>query len=211
MSTIGNTGTPSGSYNWYGVNNSNVMAIQVTMPGAGVIASLSAYFAAKNGLGNTTACLCIWDTSGNLLARTSTFTLAQGSGALGGQAWQTANLITPYVASNGQNLRIGWWRFANGSDEWTENAGGTEYQATDNHNTTPPSAETFASVSGTPSIYATYSPTGAYINTGTPGSPVWTQGSVFVNTGTPAAPVWSPAEIDINTGTPAAPVWTPGA
>lgn len=186
------------------------MAIQVTMPSAGIIASLSAYFAAQNGAGNTTGCLCIWDTSGNLLARSNTFTLTPGSGAIGGQSWQTQNLQSNYVASNGQVLKIGWWRFAGGSDEWTENAGGTEYQATDASNTTPPSAETFSSVSGSPGIYATYTPSEAWINTGTPAAPVWTAASVYTNTGTPAAPVWTPAEIDVNTGTPAAPVWTPG-
>lgn len=52
----------------------------------------------------------------------------------------------------------------------------------------------------------------AYINTGTPASPVWTAGVAAVNTGTPASPVWTTAsQVAANTGTPASPVWTPGA
>ena len=50
-----------------------------------------------------------------------------------------------------------------------------------------------------------------YVNTGTPGSPVWTAGVVYINTGTPASPVWTPAaQVAANTGTPASPIWTPG-
>lgn len=210
LTNIGNTATPSNSYNWYGVNASNVMAIKVTMPQAAVITSLSAYFAAKNGLGSTTAALCIWDSSGNLLAQTATFALAAGSGAIGGQSWQTQALTSNYLASNGQVLYIGWWRFAGGSDEWTEDASSTEYQATDASNSAPPGSETFASVGGKPGIYATYTPSEVWVNTGTPAAPVWSPIAVAINTGTPAAPVWSAAEIDINTGTPASPVWTPG-
>jgi hypothetical protein len=211
MATVGNTGTPSQTYGQYGLNASNVMAIQVTMPQAGQITSLSAYFAGKSGGGNITARLCIWDTSGNLLAQTGDMTVGAGSGGIGGQSFHTANLSSPYNASSGQNLRIGWWRHASQSDEWTENNGGTEYQATDSSNSAPGN-ETFSSVSGTPSIYATYTPSEAWVNTGTPGSPNWVAGQVVVNTGTPGSPTWTSAsEVDVNTGTSGSPVWTPGA
>lgn len=161
MATIGNTGSPSGNYSSYGLNASNAMAIQVTMPQAGLITSISAYFAAWNGHGNTTAYLCIWDSSGNLLARSNGFTITPGTGAQGGQSLQTQNLTSNYQASNGQVLKIGWWRFASGSDEWTETPGGTEYQnplGGDGNSTSPPN-ETFHSATGSPQIYATYTPT----------------------------------------------------
>lgn len=51
----------------------------------------------------------------------------------------------------------------------------------------------------------------AWVNTGTPASPVWVQGGVFVNIGTPASPNWVGVELDVNTGTPGSPIWTPGA
>ncbi len=164
MATIGNTATPSFSYNFYATGSSNVLALQITMPTAGQITSLSAYFSGKSG--SITARLCIWDTSGNLLAQTADMAVGAGSGAIGGQAWQTASLSTPYNATGGEVLRIGWWRHSNQSDEWTENSGGTEYQATDSSNTTPPASETFSSVSGSPSIYATYTASTLYADDG---------------------------------------------
>ena len=193
MATVGDTSAPGGGYYYYLTNASNVMAIQVTMPQSGTITALSAYFAGRTGGGSVTARLCIWDTSGNLLAQTGDITVAAGSGTVGGQSWQTGTLTTPYVAANGQTLRIGWWRRASQSDEWTENTGGTEYQATDSSNTAPPSSESFTSTSGSPGIYAIYTPSQAYVNTGTPSSPVWTSCGVFINTGTSSAPVWTQA------------------
>lgn len=162
MSTIGNTNTPNGSFNDYLGGLANTLAIQVTMPaGGGTITSVSAYFAGHGG--TITARVCIWDSSGNLLAQSSDMSVTAGSGGITGQAFQTGNVggSSGYLASSGQVLRIGLWVHENQAWEWTENAGGTEYQATDNSNTAPVTPTTFTSVTGTPSIYATYSATTA--------------------------------------------------
>ena len=151
MATIGNTGTPNQTFAYYGTNSSNVMAIQVTMPSAGLITAITGYF--KGHGASINAQLCVWNSSGTLLANSGTVAVGSGSGGVSGQGFQTGSVSL--TVTNGQVLRIGWWRQANQSDEWTEQNAGTEYQATQASNSGA-SNVTFSSTGGTPSIYATY-------------------------------------------------------
>lgn len=70
---------------------------------------------------------------------------------------------------------------------------------------------TIGNPAGSANSAASYLISQAWVNTGTPASPVWTSAIVYANTGTPASPVWTvAAQVADNTGTPASPVWTPG-
>ena len=154
MSTIGNTGTPYQRFAYYLNNVTDTMAIQVTMPVAGTITSVSAYFA---GHGQTiTARTCVWNASRVLVAQSADLSVGSGTGGLGGQSFQTGTMTSAYAAANGEVLYIGFWRHANQSHEWTEQNGSTEFQYASLSNTNPPSGQTWGTASGNPSFYATY-------------------------------------------------------
>ncbi len=76
------------------------------MPEAGTIESLSVYFSGRGG--GCTSKLCLWNSAGTLVAQSAQFTAAQGSDGIGNQAWQTRALTTPYSASSGQSLFVGF-------------------------------------------------------------------------------------------------------
>jgi hypothetical protein len=155
MATIGNTATPTQFFSFYTNNASDTLAIQVTMPTAGLLTSVSAYFA---GHGMTiTARVCVWNSSRVLVAQSADLSVGSGGGGLGGQFFNTGTLTSGYSAANGEVLYLGFWRHASQTHEWTEQNGGTEYQYTSLSNVSPPSGfGAWNATSGTPSIYATY-------------------------------------------------------
>ena len=108
MPTVGRT-TTTGNTNWnQNTGSCNQEALKVTMPEAGLIQTLHVYF---SGNGATlTGQLVLWNSSGAIVAQTGNITISSGTTGINGQAWQVANLITPYMASSGQVLYIGFWR-----------------------------------------------------------------------------------------------------
>lgn len=167
MATIGNTATPSGSFNDYLGGLANTMAIQVTMPTAGVITNVTAYVGGHGAA--ITGRVVIWDSSGNVLAQSGDLTFPQGSGGIGGQGWVTGTVggANGYSATTNQVLRLGWWVHENEQWEWTEDTlASGEYQATDNSNTAPVTPTTFTNTNGKPGIYATYSTGLLYVRRG---------------------------------------------
>lgn len=179
MSTLGNTGTPSQTFSFYGSNVSNNLGIAVTMPSpGGTITDLSAYFAGHGG--TITARLCVWDTSGNLLAQTGDISVGAGTGGAGGQSFHSASLTSSYFVPSGTQVVIGFWRHANQSDEWTEQNGGTEYQATQGSNSAP-SNVSWSTTGGQPSIYATYTALAAPTISSVSPSPATRGASVTIN------------------------------
>ena len=201
MATAGNTTTPSTSYHFSQLNTQNAVAYGLNMPQAGLITSISCYFDAQNGHGNTIAALCLWQfPGGTLIAQSNGFTLTPGSGSTGGQQWWTQTITSPsggYLAANGQQIYLGWWRFGNGTSEWSQDASATVYLASDSSNSNPPSSESFSSQSGLIGAYITYTPLQAYVRrsgawvAGTPQvrrSGAWVAGTPYVR----RSGVWVP-------------------
>lgn len=195
MSTVGNTSITMQTYSFYGINVSNVLAAKIVMPEPGIITDLSQYYSAKSGIngGSTTSRLCIWRFSdGVLLAQTADIVVGAGTGGIGGQSTRSGALTSPYTAQSGEELLIGLWRRAGHSHEWTEQNGGTQYQATDSSNTVPNSSESFSSTSGTLLCYATYTPISAYADNGS----AWQAAEVWADNGS----AWQKAEVWADNG-----------
>jgi hypothetical protein len=157
----------------------------------------------------------IWDSSGNVLAFGPGQSTSGGtSSGVGATQWYTDTFASPVYIVGGTSVFIGWQADSaatidyayNGTDHspdarWFTNSGSSGQTFSGNTAQTP---------AGAVASYATYTPGGAYVNTGTSGSPVWTPAGVFVNTGTSGSPVWTPANgVYVNTGTSGSPVWTP--
>lgn len=111
-------------FQFIGIGGNNQVSYNAgTFPG-GTIQSISCYLGGHSGAVN--AKLCVWDTSGNLLAASSLFSAAAGSGANGGQTWYTQTLASPLALSS-QAIYIGWWRDSAGQNEWSFASGSTQY------------------------------------------------------------------------------------
>src|SRR6185312_14585365 len=112
--TSGNTTVVqnSGSNNQYGY--------AISMPATGLVQFLDVYMAGSGGTCRTR--LCLWNSSGTLLASTAQFTAGAGSGGVNGQSFQRRALSSSVVISPG-TYYVGFWR--NGSDtaEWSYNSG----------------------------------------------------------------------------------------
>jgi hypothetical protein len=163
MAIVGSTSNPNGgNFNFSGSNTLNQCGSIVTMPTAGRIYDLGVYVAGDGS--STPMILCLWDVSGNLLAQTGSFTCPSGSHTVLGQSWQVQNLVTPYQATNGQQLYIGFWRTAANSDIFTVNSAGT---FTSNTNLTgSPGALTLSNpfgVNHSMGVYGDYYPTVARV------------------------------------------------
>lgn len=162
MAEVGVHPTSWSSFRWTGWNVENEVANPlVTMPATGDITSISCYFSGHSD--SPTYRLVIWDSSGNILAQTTTFTASAGSGATAGQAWQTQSLGSPLHVVSGTQIRIGWWRCpgtgAGTCDtEWSFTGSGTHDTKTDTSGS-PGSFTGPGSNSGQVGAYATYTPT----------------------------------------------------
>lgn len=124
MPTVGRT-TTSGNNNWVqNTGSMNQQAMRITMPEAGIITTLHVYV---SGSGSTiTGQLCLWNSSGTLVAQTGNITFSSGSTGINGQATQSHALSSNYLASSGQVLYIGWWRSSSQTANFSYiNSGGT--------------------------------------------------------------------------------------
>jgi hypothetical protein len=101
--TTGNTNSQlnAGSNNQYGS--------KITTTESGTVQFLDCYVSASGGAGNCV--LCLWDSAGNLVAQSATFTLANGAGTgVNQQAFQRQAVVTPYFFASGVDLYVGFWR-----------------------------------------------------------------------------------------------------
>ena len=203
MATVGYTTTPTYGYFSEGSGIGNQVGCAFTMPSGGLITAISCY--AATYANSETPNLCIWDSSGNLLASVA----ASSTISAGAPAWVSGTLATPLFVANGSTIYIGWsCAVADGFYAEYDNTSNTIHWG---EQTSPPGTLGSTVATGSLGAYATYTPSQAYVNTGTPSSPVWTPAAVVVNTGTPSSPAWSAAAIYVNTGTPSSPVWTPAS
>lgn len=214
MSTLGNATTPTTpTYGWINSGTHMQVADSYTVPAGGGLFSSISFWAA--GSGTLTIHGVIWDSSGTVLAFGPGVSTSGGAGSgVGATAWNTDTLSTPVFIAGGTTIYIGWQCNSAASTYWAYN-GNITSPSTQWNTPSGSSGQSFSghatqSPAGIVAAYATYTPGGIYVNTGTPASPVWTPAELSVNTGTPASPVWTPANgLYVNTGTPASPVWTP--
>lgn len=104
-STVGRTST-SNSNTQQNHGSMNQQGMLITMPEVGLIKTLHVWVVGD--LATCTGQLCLWNSSGVLVAQTGNITFSSGS--LSSFAWQVADLLTPYLASASQQLYIGFWR-----------------------------------------------------------------------------------------------------
>jgi hypothetical protein len=207
MSTLGNTTTPASGWQWPG--SGYAFATSFTTPaGAGVfISTLHAYFATPSGA--STGYCCVWDNSGTLLASVNIGALPAGSQSAGGQSWQSGNLGTALYVAASTAIWIGG--YGTGNVVFSSESGGSSNTKSMGGGGPGSFSGSGSSGIGGAGAYADYSNAGAYVNTGSAGSPVWTAGPAYINTGTAGSPVWTPAVVYVNTGTSGSPVWTPSS
>ncbi len=159
MAIVGSSSNPGGgNFNFSGSNTLNQCGSAVVMPANGLIYDLGVYVAGDGS--STPMILCLWDSTGALLAQTASFTCPSGSHSVLGQSWQVQNLVTPYRATSGTTYYIGFWRTAGNSSIFTVNSSGT---FTSNTNLTgSPGALTLSNPFGTNhsmGVYGDYYPT----------------------------------------------------
>jgi hypothetical protein len=142
-----------------GLNTLNQVGQLATLTELGRVTSLSAFFGGHTAAVN--ARLVIWDSSGNILGQSATFSAAKGTASTGGQALQSQS-ITPLLLA-AANYYVGFWRDAAGDAEWSSNNGaGTWNDNTDL--TGAPSAFTgLTNNAGTIEVFATYTPIRIYV------------------------------------------------
>ncbi len=183
MSTVGNTATPNGSsYGEVGSPAGQQVAGLFTMPSpGGLISSISAYAGSDGG---TSGWVCIWNGSDVLLG-SKAVTLTNG-----GATWVTGTLSTPVFVASGASLYIGW-QSANGYYFAWDGTAGTTY--TGYNATMPGNLANGGNGSYLISAYATYTPAGANVWTGS----AWTACPVSVWNGT----AWVNASVAVWNGT----------
>lgn len=123
MPTAGRT-TTSGNNTWVSnVGTNNQYGHAITMTETGLIQFLDVYMAGSGGA--ITAVLCLWDSTGVLLAQSASFSAAAGAGGINGQAFQRQALTSAYLAAAG-TYYVGFWRNGAQTAEWSYiNSGGT--------------------------------------------------------------------------------------
>ncbi len=114
--------TTSGNDTWVSnTGTNNQYGCLVSGVPAGVISALDVYLAGSSG-GTCRTILCLWNSSGTLLAQTAQFTAGAGAGGVNGQAFQRAVLTAPLVVAAG-NYYVGFWRNGADSAEWSYQSG----------------------------------------------------------------------------------------
>lgn len=123
MPNAGRTTTSGNNTVVQNTGSNNQYGHAITMPETGLIQFLDVYMAGTGG--SITTVLCLWDSSGVLLAQSASFSAGAGSGAVNGQAFQRQALTSPYLASAG-TYYVGFWRNSAQTAEWSYiNSGGT--------------------------------------------------------------------------------------
>ncbi len=178
MATFGNASTAWVNFLFSGGNTLNQNASgPFTIPEVGLITDLFVYVSGDGQ--STNMVLGLWDTSGNLLAQTSSFTCPSGSRSLGGQGWRNASLITPYFAQANDQFLIGFWRDATKSSVFCILGPGSFTGKTNLSGSigSHSGAANWGGVDGYMGAYAQYTPGGVFVKQG---SGVWTPRQLFV-------------------------------
>ena len=156
--TSGNTTVVSnqGSNNQYG--------FLVTGVPAGIVTALDVYMAGSGGTCRTI--LCLWNSSGTLLAQTAQFTAGAGSGGVNGQSLQHQALTSPLVIAGG-SYYVGFWRNPADGAEWSYlNSGGTIHPQAPlggiANVASPGSLNLSTSTAGQMTAYLEWQPSGVY-------------------------------------------------
>ncbi len=190
MSTVGYTTTPTNGFTEDASNTGDQVAGKFTMPGAGVITSISCYCATYPGQGAQTGYLCIWSSAGALLT-------SQSATIPSSPAWVTATLNNNIWLASGTVIYIGWQ--ITGTHGYYCKHDTANNDLTFGHSATIPGAlANTSSTSATPGAYATYSPGQAKVWNGT----AWVACGVLVWTGS----YWQLVAPKVWNGT----TWVPG-
>jgi hypothetical protein len=120
MPNAGRTTTSGNDTSVINTGSNNQYGYAISMPVTGLVQYLDVYMAGSGGTCRTV--LCLWNSSGTLLAQTAQFTASAGSGGVNGQSMHRAAVITPIVISAG-TYYVGFWRNGSDSAEWSYNAG----------------------------------------------------------------------------------------
>jgi hypothetical protein len=159
VATFGNTSvTFNQFYQNTGSNNQVGTRCQATQDGT--IDTLTVY-GAGDGVGAEMV-LCIWSDAGVLLAQTAAFTSSVGAFSVGGQANQTAKLLTPLNVTNGTFYYIGFWRKPTHTVDYSTRTGsGTTHKQ--GSNASAPSNLNTTTVTEVLQAFATYASGGAHV------------------------------------------------
>lgn len=134
-----------------------------SMPEAGRITSISCFFGGHTAA--VTARMVLWDSGGNIVAQSSSFSAAKGSGASGGQSWITQT-IPDVLAASGASYYIGFWRDPAGDAEWSISTGSGTWLDNTNTSGSPGAFTGLTSNGGSIGAYATYVPLRCYVRRG---------------------------------------------
>lgn len=166
MTNYGRT-TTSGNNTWVqNTGSNNQYGYLITSVPQGRIDFLDVYMAGSGGTCRTR--LCIWNSSGTLLASSAQFTAAAGSGGINGQALQRQALSSPLLISGG-SYYVGFWR--NGADtaEWSYiSSGSTIHPSAPSGGVanvgSPSNLSTGTSTTGQMTAYMEWTPSGVFGN-----------------------------------------------
>lgn len=192
MATLGSTAEPTTGQEWFGLNNTNHFAILLTMPTGGPweVTRLGAWLAGKDEVCDFK--LCIWSSSGSLLASSATITAASMAFALGNNVKYEAD-IGPVEVNGGVQVFVGFARDPADNVQFGTRSG-TRYQKYSS--TWPASMSGNSSVSAAIGAYiANYQDANTAPNAPTSLSPT---GNAVVSSGT--APVVSGTRSDPDSG-----------
>jgi hypothetical protein len=114
--------TPT-NFNFSGVNTDNEISVETTgwAPAitGGLLSAVAVwcYMAGHTAAVNTQG--AIWSAGGVLLGNSAVISVAQGSGAGGGQLWTRFPLLAPVLMYPGVAYFPGWFRQSNQDHEWS--------------------------------------------------------------------------------------------
>lgn len=155
MPTFGQNPGSFNSFSFSGLNNLNQVGTSLqSMPATGTIYSVSCFFGGDGSAVN--ARLVIWDSSGNILAQTATFSAPSGSRSSGGQSLQTQNLTSPLFLSSGSQVFLGFWRDPAGGAVWSFNTSSGAWNENTNTSGSPGPFTGLSSNGGQLQAFATY-------------------------------------------------------
>ncbi len=210
MATLGNSTLPGSGYWFDDFGNKEFWTTRLfTVPAGGATVTDMYVYVGGHG-GSATIQMVIWDNTNAIVWNSGNITAPAGSVSVRGQGWVHASVPSIVLAAG--TYSFGFW--TSGHVIWTfQSSGGVRARSGlgSPGNNTGTSSEYGSSSYGELGCYITYTPGGTggiiYINTGTAGSPIWTQADALINTGTPGSPVWTQSDAYINTGTPGSPNW----
>lgn len=122
MSTNYGRTTTSGNDTWVqNTGSNNQYGFVVTSVPQGQVSFLDVYMAGSGGTCRTI--LCLWNSSGVLIAQTAQFSAGAGSGGVNGQSLRRQAISGGPIQIAGGTYYVGFWRNPADTAEWSYNAG----------------------------------------------------------------------------------------